>query len=128
MSLPQGKRDFIKKLVTGLDDLMEITNIANQIGISPRNEMEEFIKKHLLVQTDNGDYTVNKVRVRMAVASLDFDLLYKLLVHLDRLGLTLQRVFMEAQLNPLYFGQEDMLYARLIASDELVKFSDLILY
>ena len=45
MSLPQGKREFIRKLVAGLDNLMEITQIANQIGISPRNEIEEFIKK-----------------------------------------------------------------------------------
>ena len=54
MSLPQGKREFIRKLVAGLDNLMEITQIANQIGINPRNEIEEFIKKHFLVQTDTG--------------------------------------------------------------------------
>ena len=122
MSLPQGKREFIKKLVIGLNNLMDITNITNQIGVSPRNEIEEFIKKHFLIQTDSGDYSVNKVRVRMGVASLDFDLLSKLLIHLDKLGLTLQKVFREAQLNPLYFGQEDMLYARLIENDDLVKF------
>jgi len=123
MSLPQCKRDFIRKLVTGVSNVMDFDKLLHSI-----DKTDIFIKKHFLIQTDNGEYTVNKVRVRMAVASLDFDLLYKLLVHLDSLGLTLQKVFMEAQLNPLYFGQEDMLYARLIASDDLVKFSDLILY
>ena len=75
MSLPQGKREFIRKLVAGLDNLMEITQIANQIGISPRNEIEEFIKKHFLVQTDTGEYSVKKVAFRMGVQTLDFDIL-----------------------------------------------------
>ena len=56
MSLPQGKREFIRKLVAGLDNLMEITQIANQIGISPRNEIEEFIKKaDILYEAKNKD-------------------------------------------------------------------------
>ena len=88
MSLPQGKREFIRKLVAGLDNLMEITQIANQIGISPRNEIEEFIKKQFLVKN----------------------------------------VFDRANLNPLYFGQEGMLYARLIETGDLKTFLDLILY
>jgi hypothetical protein len=128
MSLPQGKREFIRKLVAGLDNLMEITQIANQIGISPRNEIEEFIKKHFLVQTDTGEYSVNKVAFRMGVQTLDFDILSKVLMHLDKLKIKLKNVFDRANLNPLYFDQEGMLYARLIEMGDLKTFLDLILY
>ncbi len=62
------------------------------------------------------------------ISVIDFDLLAKMLLRLDQLGFNLQELYTHTQPNPLYFNQEDMLYARLIVSDDITCFTDLILY
>lgn len=128
MSLPKGKRDFIRKLVVDLNEVVEITNIMNQIGREPKNKIDQMIKSQFLSQNDTGEYIVNNVNFRMGISVLDFDLLAKMLLRLDQLGFNLQELYIQTKPNPLYFSQEDMLYARLIASDDITSFTDLILY
>jgi|TARA_R110002095_G_C4046632_1_gene217175 hypothetical protein len=128
MSLPKGKRDFIRKLVVDVNEVTEIKRIMNQIGREPTNKIDHMIKKQFLIRNDNGEYTVNNVNFRMGISVLDFDLLAKMLLRLDQLGFNLQELYIQTKPNPLYFSQEDMLYARLIASDDITSFTDLILY
>ena len=128
MSLPKGKRDFIRKLVVDLNEVVEITHIMNQIGREPKNKIDQMIKSQFLSQNDTGEYIVNNVNFRMGISVLDFDLLAKMLLRLDQLGFNLQELYIQTKPTPLYFSQEDMLYARLIASDDITSFTDLILY
>ena len=128
MSLPKGKRDFIRKLVVDVNEVTEIKRIMNQIGREPTNKIDHMIKKQFLIRNDNGEYTVNNVNLRMGISVLDFDLLAKMLLRLDQLGFNLQELYIQTKPNPLYFSQEDMLYAKLIASDDITCFTDLILY
>ena len=128
MSLPKGKRDFIRKLIVDVNEVTEIKRIMNQIGREPTNKIDHMIKKQFLIRNDTGEYTVNNVNFRMGISVLDFDLLAKMLLRLDQLGFNLQELYIQTKPNPLYFSQEDMLYARLIASDDITCFTDLILY
>lgn len=123
MSLPQGKRDFIRKLVTGVSSVMEFDKL-----LYSTDETDIYIKKHFLVRTDDGSYMVNKMNFCMCVKSLDFDFLCKIFIRLDTYGMTLQKVFLEANVNPLYFSKEEMNYAQLIGRGEIESFFDLILY
>ena len=128
MSLPKGKRDFIRKLIVDVNEVTKIKRIMNQIGREPTNKIDHVIKKQFLIRNDNGEYTVNNVNFRMGISVLDFDLLAKMLLRLDQLGFNLQELYIQTKPNPLYFSQEDMLYAKLIASDDITCFTDLILY
>jgi hypothetical protein len=128
MSLPQIKRDFIKKLVGGLNSVMEITQLANRIGIAPRNDNEIFIKKHFLIQSDDGSFQVHKVRFRMGLTALDFDTLTEILICLDKNDVTLSKVYDKSTVDVLSLNGEEMNYIQLIKSGDLVTFMDLILY
>jgi|TARA_Y100000992_G_scaffold97232_1_gene62771 hypothetical protein len=123
MSLPQGKRDFIRKLVTGVSSVMEFDKLLHST-----DETDIYIKKHFLVRTDDGSYMVNKMNFCMCVKTLDFDFLCKIFIRLDTYGMTLQKVFLEANVNPLYFSKEEMNYAQLIGRGEIETFFDLVLY
>tara|TARA_B000000441_G_scaffold93277_1_gene64552 strand:+ start:874 stop:1281 length:408 start_codon:yes stop_codon:yes gene_type:complete len=123
MSLPQGKRDFIRKLVTGVSSVMEFDKLLHST-----DETDVYIKKHFLVRTDDGSYMVNKMNFCMCVKTLDFDFLCKIFIRLDTYGMTLQKVFLEANVNPLYFSKEEMNYAQLIGRGEIETFFDLVLY
>ena len=86
MSLPKGKRDFIRKLIVDMNEVAEIKRIMNQIGREPTNKIDNTIKKQFLIRNDNGEYTVNNVNLRMGISVIDFDLLAKMLLRLDQLG------------------------------------------
>ena len=62
MSLGEEKRTFLRKLVSGLDNLLRYSNKASEIGLHPKSDIEIFIKKQLLVQNDRGDYEFSKGR------------------------------------------------------------------
>ncbi|MBE28946.1 hypothetical protein CL646_02595 [bacterium] len=128
MSLSQIKKEFVKKLISGLHDLMNISELANRIGISPRNDTEHFIKKHFLVQNDDGSFMVNKVNFRMGLTSLDFDDLVIILLHLDSIGITLKKVYDQSVVDVLCLNGEEMNYIHLINDNDIVTFKDFILY
>ncbi len=52
MSLTVLKREFLKKMGSGLRELLK----ADEIGSDPDTDMEEFIKRHMLVNNDTGKY------------------------------------------------------------------------
>ena len=128
MSLSQIKKGFVKKLISGLHDLMDISQLANRIGISPRNDTEHFIKKHFLVQNDDGSFNVNKVKFRMGLSSLDFDDLVIILLHLDSLEITIKKVYEQSEVDVLCLNAEEMNYIHLINDGDIDTFKDLILY
>jgi len=128
MSLSQIKKGFVKKLISGLHDLMDISQLANRIGISPRNDTEHFIKKHFLVQNDDGSFNVNKVKFRMGLSSLDFDDLVIILLHLDSLGITIKKVYEQSEVDVLCLNGEEMNYIHLINDGDIDTFKDFILY
>jgi hypothetical protein len=128
MSLPRCKRDFIKKVVCGLHDVMEFTKLANRIGIAPRNDTEIFIKNHFLIQTDDGSFRVHKVKFQMGVSALDFDHLSEILLCLDKNHVTLSEVYDASKIDILCLNGEEMNFIRLIKSGDLETFMDLILY
>ena len=128
MSLSQIKKGFVKKLISGLHDLMDISQLANRIGISPRNDTEHFIKKHFLVQNDDGSFNVNKVKFRMGLSSLDFDDLVIILLHLDSLGITIKKVYEQSEVDVLCLNAEEMNYIHLINDGDIDTFKDFILY
>lgn len=128
MSLPRCKRDFIKKVVCGLHDVMEFTKLANRIGIAPRNDTEIFIKNHFLIQTDDGSFRVHKVKFQMGVSALDFDHLSEILLCLDKNRVTLSEVYDASKIDILCLNGEEMNFIRLIKSGDLETFMDLILY
>ena len=97
MSLPKGKRDFIRKLVVDVNEVTEIKRIMNQIGREPTNKIDHMIKKQFLIRNDNGEYTVNNVNFRMGISVLDFDLLAKMLLRLDQLGFNLQELYIQTK-------------------------------
>ena len=47
---------FLKKLAHGVRDLMEYSQRVNTIGSDPQNNIEKFIKKHLLIKNRDGTY------------------------------------------------------------------------
>ena len=98
MSLPRAKREFIKELVAAIDETMHISQLATHIGICPRNEIEVFIKDHFLVQADDGTYRVNTQAFRTGIDLLEFDNLCEVLIHLDRLGITLRAVCKQSEI------------------------------
>jgi|SRR6056300_565541 hypothetical protein len=128
MSLSQIKKGFVKKLISGLHDLMDISQLANRIGISPRNDTEHFIKKHFLVQNDDGSFNVNKVKFRMGLSSLDFDDLVIILLHLDSLEITIKKVYEQSEVDVLCLNAEEMNYIHLINDGDIDTFKDFILY
>ena len=128
MSLSQIKKGFVKKLISGLHDLMDISQLANRIGISPRNDTEHFIKKHFLVQNDDGSFNVNKVKFRMGLSSLDFDDLVIILLHLDSLEITIKKVYEQPEVDVLCLNAEEMNYIHLINDGDIDTFKDFILY
>lgn len=128
MSLSQIKKGFVKKLISGLHDLMDISQLANRIGISPRNDTEHFIKKHFLVQNDDGSFNVNKVKFRMGLSSLDFDDLVIILLHLDSLEITIKKVYEHSEVDVLCLNAEEMNYIHLINDGDIDTFKDFILY
>mgnify|MGYP001058050192 FL=1 len=128
MSLSQIKKGFVKKLISGVHDLMDFSQLANRIGISPRNDTEHFIKKHFLVQNDDGSFKINKVKFRMGLSSLDFDDLVIILLHLDSLGITLKKVYEQSEVDVLCLNAEEMNYIHLINDGDIDTFKDFILY
>tara|TARA_B110000858_G_scaffold76590_1_gene88824 strand:- start:331 stop:717 length:387 start_codon:yes stop_codon:yes gene_type:complete len=128
MSLGEEKRTFLRKLVSGLDNLLRYSNKASEIGLHPKSDVEIFIKKQLLVQNDRGDYEFSKGRFTMGLQVLEIDLLSNILIYFDNEGFTLARVFKEASINALYMNTTELYFAVLIEKSEIETFLDFITY
>lgn len=117
MSLNDLKRDFLKKIGSGLRILLN----ADEIGSDPDTDMKEFIKIHMLIKTD-GKYEFSESKFVTAVGRLDFDLLSQILLQFDQCGVTIQKVLKESKFNPLTMSGREIYLGTLIEQGEIETF------
>lgn len=123
MSLNSLKRGFLKRIVSGVRiDCKK----ANEIGTDPSSDIEIFIRKHLLVQTDKGDYEFSRSKFLLAMDVLDFELLCHILLYFDENGFTLETVFKASKINPLELSGREIYIGTLIDRGEMKTFLDFI--
>tara|TARA_B100000767_G_C19641685_1_gene482855 strand:- start:567 stop:944 length:378 start_codon:yes stop_codon:yes gene_type:complete len=125
MSLPQHKKLFLKQLAYGFDAFSEQ---ANKIGHDPQNDVEHFIKKHLLNYDHEQKYTFSKGKFMMGLAILDFEKLGNILIHLDIIGITIEKLYIHTTLNPLTLTTIDKEFCSFINDKEITTFRDFISY
>ena len=117
MSLNDLKRDFLKKVGSGLHNLLN----ADEIGSDPDTDMKEFIKIHMLIKTE-GKYEFSESKYVTAVGRLDFDLLSQILLQFDQSGVTIQKVLKESKFNPLTMSGREIYLGTLIEQGEIETF------
>ena len=123
MPLSNKKRLFIKKVSSGFKYLLD------DYGIKSMKEsyLKEFIKENVFVK---GNYMerleFSAGKFQFCIENLDDDLLISILKEFDTMGFTLERVFREARINPLYFGDDELEYSKLIDTEDIITFQDLI--
>ena len=118
MSLNDLKRDFLKKIGSGLRILLN----ADEIGSDPDTDMKEFIKIHMLIKNNVGKYEFSESKFVTAVGRLDFDLLSQILLQFDQCGVTIQKVLKESKFNPLTMSGREIYLATLIEQGEIETF------
>ncbi len=119
---------FLKKLAHGVRDLMEYSQRVNTIGSDPQNNIEKFIKKHLLNKNQDGTYDFSVGKFRIAIDMLETETLSTILVYLDHVSITIDRAYTMASPNPLFFSKEDREFAKLINDGEITTFKDFLSY
>ena len=123
MPLSNQKRLFIKKVSPGFKYLLD------DYGIKSMKEsyLKEFIKENVFVK---GNYMeileFSAGKFQFCLENLDDDLLRSILKEFDTMGFTLERVFHEARVNPLYFDDDELEYSKLIDTEDIITFQDLI--
>tara|TARA_Y100000389_G_scaffold180946_1_gene196171 strand:+ start:85 stop:462 length:378 start_codon:yes stop_codon:yes gene_type:complete len=123
MPLSNKKRLFIKKVSSGFRYLLD------DYGIKSMKEsyLKEFIKENVFVK---GNYMerleFSAGKFQFCIENLDDDLLRSILKEFDTMGFTLERVFREARINPLYFDDDELEYSKLIDTEDIITFQDLI--
>lgn len=133
MSLCQVKREFLKKITDGLDNLMVFSLRANEIGTKPESEIEAFIKKHLLKQNDKGKFEFSRSKFTTGLEILDFEILAKILMYFDTVDMSLYKVYKESKFTsfngePVALTKEERKLSNLINKGDLHTFRDLISY
>jgi len=107
---------------SGLRELLK----ADEIGSDPDTDMEEFIKRHMLVNNDTGKYEFSESKFLIALGILDFDLLSQILLYFDQSGITIQKVLRQSKFNPLTMSGREIYLGRLIEQGEIETFLDFI--
>jgi hypothetical protein len=116
---------FLKQIAYGFDAFSEQ---ANKIGQDPQNEVERFIKKHLLNYEPDKTYSFSKGKFMMGLAILDFEKLVDILIRLDVIGITIHGLYIHTTLNALTLSTIERDFCKLITDKEIVTFRDFILY
>ena len=123
MPLSNKKRRFIKKVSSGFKYLVD------DYGIKSMKEsyLKEFIKENVFVK---GNYMerleFSAGKFQFCLENLDDDILRSILKEFDTMGFTLERVFRKAVVNPLYFDDDELEYSKLIDTEDIITFQDLI--
>ena len=123
MPLSNKKRRFIKKVSSWFKYLVD------DYGIKSMKEsyLKEFIKENVFVK---GNYMerleFSAGKFQFCLENLDDDLLRSILKEFDTMGFTLERVFRKAVVNPLYFDDDELEYSKLIDTEDIITFQDLI--
>ena len=124
--MDDDKRAFIKKLAHGVRDLMDYTQCVKQIGEEPQNDIEKFIKRHLLNQNRDGTYEFSVGKFRIALDMLNDDLLFTLLTYFDSLGINIDRTYTMSSPTPLLLTKIERDYIKLINDGEIKTHYDFI--
>jgi hypothetical protein len=117
------KRAFVKKVAHGIRDLMEYLKCGDQIAAEPQGDVEKFIKKHMFSQ---NEFSVGKFR--MALDMLDLNTISAVLIHLDNLGITIDRAFTLSSPNPLLYTNYDQEFVKLINDGDIKTFYHFLSY
>ena len=133
MSLCQVKREFLKKITDGLDNLMVFSLRANEIGTEPIGEIEAFIKEHMLKQNDKGGFEFSRSRFITGLTILDFDMLARILMYFDTVDMSLYKVYKESKFTSfngehVALTKEECKLSNLINKGDIHTFRDIISY
>ena len=89
--------------------------------------LKEFIKENVFVKSnymERLEFSTGKFQ--FCIENLDGDLLESILKEFDTMGFTLERIFHEAEVNPLYFDDGELEYSKMIDTEDIITFQDLI--
>jgi len=124
----EDKIEFLKKIAHGLRDLMEYTKHANRVGREPGNDIEHWIKRHILIRNHDNTYEFSVGKFRLSFGIVGDDAIMKMLLYLDEIGITIDRALTTAFPNPLYFSKSEFNFAHLINTGDIKTFYDFLIY
>jgi len=109
MTFDLTKRIFLNKIAPGIRALFSDTKESNRIGRNPSNHIEHFLKKNILIHTDEDD-------------------IFRLLTFFDSINITFGDVFREADINILYLTEDEIRIKTLIDNGDIATFNDFVCY
>ena len=128
MIFDQSKRQFITKICPGIRALFSNTRESNRVGREPSNNIERFIKKNILIHTDEDTYHFSVGKFGLCLKMLGEDDIHTLLTFFDSINITIQDVFREADINALYLTEDELKIKTLIDSGDIETFRDFMYY
>jgi hypothetical protein len=128
MTFDQSKRRFVTKIATGIRTLFSNTRESNRVGKEPSNNTERFIKKNILIHTDEDTYHFSVGKFGLCLKMLGDDDIHTLLVFFDSINITIQDVFREADINVLYLTEDELKIKTLIDNGDIETFRDFMYY
>ena len=93
MSISQHKKEFIKYLTGGISVFMNSSMLADEIYLHQDDDVEMFIKQHLL---HGSSFSENKLN--HAIDSIDDNTLTQLLKYFDDRDITIANAYIESSI------------------------------
>ena len=128
MTFDQSKRRFVTKIAPGIRGLFSNTRESNRVGKEPSNVIERFIKKNILIHTDEDTYHFSVGKFGLCLKMLGDDDIHTLLVFFDSINITIQNVFREADINALCLTEDEIRIKTLIDNGDIETFRDFMYY
>lgn len=128
MVFDQSKRQLITKIAPGIRVLFSNTRESNRVGREPSSDIERFIKKNILIHTDEDTYHFSVGKFGLCLKMLGNDDIHTLLTFFDSINITIQDVFREADINALYLTEDELKIKTLIDSGDIESFRDFMYY
>jgi hypothetical protein len=130
MSLNTEKKQFLKKISSGLHVLMTCSYKADEIGVTPECPVEEFIKDRLITRNTSvpnvSRFWFSEAKFKTMMDITPVEDLIALLKYFDDIDMYMRRVYYESSLSMSSMSDEDMKFASLIENEKLTTFEDLI--
>jgi hypothetical protein len=128
MVFDQSKIQFVTKIAPGIRALFSNTRESNRVGREPSNDIERFIKKNILIHTDEDTYHFSVGKFGLCLKMLGEDDIHTLLTFFDSINITIQDVFREADINALYLTEDELRIKTLIDNGDIETFRDFMYY
>ena len=128
MTFDLTKRIFLNKIVPGIHVLFSDTKESNRIGRNPSNHIEHFLKKNILIHTDEDVYHFSVGKFNLCLKMLVEDDIFRLLTFFDSINITFGDVFREADINILYLTEDEIRIKTLIDNGDVATFKDFMYY